>query len=216
MPIAAAIPAIIGAAGAIGSSALSASAARGDTGAARGTLGGVASNVIGAGNEALGTSLPNLNNVANFYRTLMSGNLQQIQNMLGPEISQVGQQYNQIANSSAQLQPRQGLSTAARAELPFQKEATIGNAILAAPLTGASGLANTSGIAGQLGTNLYGISGNVGNSLANLGLGVSGQGLSQAPAGYQIGQSIGANVPWGKIFGSTSGSDIVPPGGFTS
>lgn len=194
MPLAAAVPALIGAAGAVGGGLLAGSAANNATSAGRGVLNATASNASQNANNLLGIASQGLGSTANFYSTLMSGNQQQIQQLLGPEISGIGQQYNQVAQQTAQLNPRGGSSAAAVTQLPFQKESTIGNAILSAPLTGASGLLNTSSTAGGLGTNLFNTAAGAGSALGNIGLGISGQQLQGAAGGYTLGNNLATGL----------------------
>lgn len=214
MPIAAAVPALIGAAGAVGGGLLGGSMGRGNTGAARGLLEATGNSANQAGNTNIANATKNLSNVGNFYQTLMSGNQQQIQQLLAPEINSVNQQYNQAYQSGAQLQPRSGMTAAANASLPFQKEATIGNAILSAPLSGASGLAGIGSAQGGLGSQLFNTSTGAGSALGNIGLGISQQGMQGAAGGYTLGNNLGIPIQQGVqgLLNRINPPSVIPQG----
>lgn len=203
MPIAAAVPALIGAAGAIGGGLLGTSMANANTSSARGLLNATGSSASQAANANMGQATQNLASAGNFYRTLMSGNQQQIQQLLAPEIAGVNSQYNQIQQANAQLQPRSGMTASANASLPFQKEATIGNAMLSAPLTGASGLAGVGGVQGGLGSSLFNTVNQSGSALGNIGLGTTNAGFQGAQGGYTLGNNAatGLSNAFPNIFG---------------
>jgi hypothetical protein len=67
----------------------------------------------------------------------MGGSQEQLQGLLGPEISTVLAQYDNAAKTAAELGPRGGGRTAIMAEAPFKKAAAYGTA-LAGARTGAA------------------------------------------------------------------------------
>src|SRR5262250_996203 len=61
----------------------------------------------------------------NYWSSLLSGNRGLATSALAPEISRIGQGYQQAANTSAALMPRGGPSAAFNAELPFAQQRDI-------------------------------------------------------------------------------------------
>lgn len=75
-------------------------------------------NLLGMGNQAI-------NPVLNYWSSILSGNRGLATSALAPEISRIGQGYQQAGQTSAALNPRGGTSAEFNAELPFQQQRDV-------------------------------------------------------------------------------------------
>jgi len=93
---------------------------------------------------------------ANYWSSILSGNRGLMTSALAPEISRIGQGYQTAQNASAALMPRGGPSAEFNAELPFQQQRDISTLMQQARPQAASNLFNVGQGLGQLGQGLIG------------------------------------------------------------
>lgn len=78
----------------------------------------------------------------NYFKAALGGSQEQLQGLLGPEVSTVLAQYDNAAKTAAELGPRGGGRTAILAEAPFKKAAAYGTALAGARSGAAKSLAD--------------------------------------------------------------------------
>ncbi len=116
--------------------------------------------LLNAGAGTTQGGLQTLEAPTNYFASILSGDPRAMAAAAAPTISAVRANYDNATRSASQLQPRGGFRSATMAELPFQKNAVVNNALLAQQPAAA-------------------------NSLANIGTGVAGIGLGQQQVGTQ-------------------------------
>lgn len=77
----------------------------------------------------------------NYFKAALGGSQEQLQGLLGPEVSTVLSQYDNAAKTAAELGPRGGGRTAILAEAPFKKAGAYGTALAGAQAGAAKNLA---------------------------------------------------------------------------
>jgi len=86
------------------------------------------------------------------YRTAAGGSMEELQSMLGPEISTVMSQFDNAAKTAAEFGPRGGGRTGMMAELPFKKAAAAGGMIGDARKGAVAGMADTAKTQAEVGS----------------------------------------------------------------
>lgn len=233
------IPAIIGAAGAVGAAKLKGDATRdaaklaGAGGGGAGGLGSVPTDIgqippqATAAIEASRTN-PAAEAAKGYYEKALGGDRETMQSLLGPEIQTVLSQYDTAAKTAAELSPRGGGRTEQMGELPFQKVGEYGRQLAtvrpkAAQALGTLGEAEQAREAGLAGSFLG--FGESAQRLAlersqqrqgmfmGLGKGIGGFLLSKDKSGKPMYSKIGGI--FGSIFGKGKSTDITEqPGDF--
>src|SRR5689334_2225188 len=121
--LAPAIPAIIGAGASIGSSLIGSKLGNVNPTPAEQTALNLTSQAqktgINAGTGLLGMGQSTIQQPLNYWSSILSGNRGAITSAMAPEISRIGQGYNQAATTSAALNPRGGPSASFLSQLPF-------------------------------------------------------------------------------------------------
>jgi hypothetical protein len=161
---------------------------------------------------------PALNNAMNYWSTLLNGDRTAMSSVLGPEVSQIGQGIANATNTTSQFAPRGGARTTALAGLPFQQASTVGNLYstlrpAAASAVGEVGL-STAGLASSFLGNSTSAAGTGANSYLGLVSALEGLRQNQMNTGANIGSSLytwAKGVDWGKIFGGAGKGDTGGP-----
>lgn len=211
MPIAAAAPAIIGAAGSIGSALLS------RTG---GTAKNAQSNLsdllgmdvqgaragLNAANPLLRASTGATTTAQNYLKSLLGGK-QSAMEAAAPEVNTILSQYDTAKRQLGQMAPRGGGTNATLAELPFRESGDITKLLAGERSNAAEGLARLGLGEGGLASSLLPRDTGAGSSLLNYALGHSAQqGQTLGEAGTALGTLLGTLFGGGGG-GSPSGSD---------
>jgi hypothetical protein len=138
--------------------------------------------------QALPGAVGGLEQAQNFWQTLMSGNTQASNRMLGPAISGIQGQAGQVAGNILNLSPRGGYSSRALADLPTNTMGQIIN--LRNQLFGMAPqeLAAVSGQLGALGTSALAQSTSAGSTGLNF---LAGKDERSIQTGGMVGQGLG-------------------------
>lgn len=212
MPIAAAaVPALIGAAGSIGSALLSK-----PSGTTKGALGGLSNLLqteVAGGQKGLTAAGPMLSGsraalgtAQNYLQSLVGGGKTAAMDAAAPEVNTILSQYDTAKKNLSQFAPRGGGTNSQLANLPFQESGAITN-LLGSERSNAAQLLSSLGLGeGGLGSSLLPRDSGAGSSLLNYGLQNQEQ---QGQMFGQVGTSLGTLL--GTLFnqggGGSSGSD---------
>lgn len=101
---------------------------------------------------AVQSGLDTLQAPKNYFKAALGGSQEQLQGLLGPEVSTVLSQYDNAAKTAAELGPKGGGRTAVLAEAPFKKAAAYGQALSGARSGAAKELADIGGKEASLGS----------------------------------------------------------------
>lgn len=101
---------------------------------------------------AVRAGLDTLQDPKNYFQAALGGSQEQLQGLLGPEVSTVLSQYDNAAKTAAELGPRGGGRTAVLAEAPFKKAAAYGTALAGARSGAAKDLAGIGEAEAGIGT----------------------------------------------------------------
>lgn len=211
MPIAAAaVPALIGAAGSIGGALLSSHKSSSTQGALSG-LGDLLKTQVQGGQAGLKAAEPllassggALGTAQDYLQSLLGGG-QSAMEAAAPEINTILSQYDTAKRSLSQFAPRGGGTNATLAELPFKESGAITN-LLAGERGGAARSLASLGL-GEAGTasSLLPRPSGAGSSLLQYGLGEQRQqGQMFGQAGSAVGSLLGTLLPGGWSGSSTS------------
>ena len=88
----------------------------------------------------------------NYFTAALGGSQEQLEGLLGPQVSTVLSQYDNAAKTAAELGPRGGGRTAVLAEAPFKKAGAYGQALAGARTGAAKDLAGIGEAEAGLGT----------------------------------------------------------------
>lgn len=194
MPIGAAVPAIIGAAGSIGGALLGSHKSSSEKTALSG-LSDLTNVEARAGEyglkqapELLNAGRGNMDAVARFLAPLVSGNRQSSLEAAAPEVNSILSQYDTAKKSLSEFAPRGGGTNSKMADLPFQESGAITNLISGERGTAASNLAGLGVSEGGLASSLLPRDTGAGASLLNYALSNKAQ---QGEMWGNIGTSIG-------------------------
>ncbi|MBZ5513894.1 MAG: hypothetical protein LAN62_03435 [Acidobacteriia bacterium] len=199
MPIVAAIPAIIGAGGAIAGGLLS----RGGGGSKATEAGLTAESELAKteteaqkfGTEAAKGLLPQaegaLGKAGQYYSGLLGGDRQKMLEAVGPEVNTILSQYDTAKRAASEFTPRGGGRTAELAELPFKYSGEITSLLQGVRPKAAAGMERLGAEYGSLASSLLARDTGAGNALLNYALGLRGQNID---VGTQIGGSLGALI----------------------
>lgn len=227
MPFAAAVPALIGAAGSIGGALLSksgSSQAPALSAEAKQAQTGLLGNMGTAQNyqnllQPYMTSFYNqaqqgIASPMDYYAKLLSGDRAAMTQAIAPEAQAIGSNYATAARTAQTTMPRGGYASTTMANLPFMQANSINTLLQQLRPQAAAAMGNLALGAGQLGTsaggnmlNALGLSNQAGQGV--LGTGTQQQGnlmnyqMGQQQNQYQFGQNLGqtlSNIPWDKIF----------------
>ena len=209
MPIAAAVPAIVGAVGSVGSALLSRPSKT--TQGALGGLSDLLQTEVAGGQKGLQASGPMLRqstnatgSVGNYLQSLLSGGRTEAMQAAAPEVNTILSQYDTAKKSLSQFAPRGGGTNAQLANLPFQESGAITNLLAGERSQAAQNLTSLGLGEGSVASSLLPRDSGAGSSLLNYGL----QNQAQQGAMFgQVGTSLGTLL--GSIFsgGTSSGSD---------
>jgi hypothetical protein len=199
---------------------------------ARGLLGGANTDFANA-NNYLTQASSTLQQPANYYSNILSGNRAAMMDAASPEIQNINANFNQAQRQAGQYAPMGGGRANLLAQLPLQRAGAVGNlfqTIRPQAAQGLLGVGNAQANLGGLQGNIAAQQGNIGaglstNTLSNLlsfgsggtqtGAALANLGLNQSEqqnrAGAQFGggiQNILGSIPWANIFkgGSSGGS----------
>lgn len=141
-----------------------------------------------------------------WYTSLLNGSNSSLTKLLGPQLSALGDQNQQLAQNSREFGQRGGMTSAMAAQQPFEQRKAQGDMLMRGRAMGAQGLAGLSGQMVQSGTGLL-------RDGQMSGLGLMGQNTHDNQVGFNMGQQIGGglgsalgavdwqSIPWGQIFG---------------
>lgn len=172
---------------------------------------GYANQLFPMGTDYLQRGTNTLSPVLQYYASLLGGNRNALLQQLSPEVEQINQGYDSAFQSSRNLAPRGGGSSALYSELPFRKSADISSLFMNARPAAAAGL-------GEIGTNFMNTGLNTLSNVSPLLAGSSGTGsnmmyLGQRERDAQFDRTAATtrgifdvirSVPWGNIFNSGS------------
>lgn len=206
MPIASAVPAIIGAAGTIGGALLGGHKSSSENTALQG-LSDLTNVEAQAGQQGLKWAGPELRSatgdlgaVSKFLTPLVAGNRTAAMQAAAPQVNSILSQYDTAKKSISEFSPRGGGTNSQLANMPFQESGAITN-LLAGERTNASqSLANLGGTEGALASSLLPRDSGAGSSLLNYALGNKAQ---QGQMWGSIGTSLGTLL--GGMFNNSGG-----------
>lgn len=191
---AAIIPAVIGAAGAVGGGLLAnrKSSQEKDALAAQSDLAKTESEATKFGTASAKQLLPQaeagLGAANRYYAPLLSGNRQAMMEAIAPEANTIISQYDTAKRAASEFAPRGGGRTATLAELPFAESGAITNLLNTVRPNAAGATADIGKTYGALASSLLTRNTGAASSLLNYSLQSRGQSFNQAE---QIGGSIG-------------------------
>lgn len=159
-----AVPAIIGAAASLGSSAIANRASGVPSGSSMTNplLGGIdlatgqARSAFPAGMNLMTTASQAMNPVLNYYAPLLSGNRGAMTGVLAPQINQIMQAYEAQQQAQGTLAPRSGAVAGMNMMMPYQRAASILDLFRNARNAAAQGMGQAATQVGQLGNALIG------------------------------------------------------------
>jgi hypothetical protein len=220
MPIAAAIPAIIGAAGAIGGGLLAnrKSSQEKEALSAQSDLAKTESEAQKFGTSSAQQLLPqataSLGATERYYAPLLSGNRQSMLEAVAPEANTIISQYDTAKRAAAEFAPRGGGRTTTLAELPFSESGAITNLLNQVRPNAAGATADIGKTYGALASSLLSRNTGAASSLLNYSLASRGQSYGMAE---QMGGSIGSLLyNYLKNLSSNSGTNFSIAGASSS
>jgi hypothetical protein len=100
----------------------------------------------------------------NYYSSLLSGNRYLMQETLAPELNSMAKRYSGSMSAARSLYPRGGMGLAQAAQLPYDYNSQVSNAMFGARRDAAGQMANMGTQLSGLGLNAYGLNANIGNN----------------------------------------------------
>jgi len=125
--------------------------------------------------------------VLNYWSSILSGNRGAMTSALGPELSRMGQGYQQAAQTSAALSPRGGPSAAFLSQLPFQQQRDTTQLFQTMRPQAAQQM-------GSLGNNLLSHGANLMSTSTAAGRGIADSMYQQQQLEAERGKSMGAGL----------------------
>jgi len=141
--------ALIKGAGAVGGGVADALTTK--SGGSGATQGGMLSVDAGKSDPGLADASQTLGQAKGYYQKALGGSQEEMEGLLGPEVSTVLGQYDNAAKTAAELGPRGGGRTAILAEAPFKKAGVYGQQLAGAKKGAVEGLTTIGQAQGQIG-----------------------------------------------------------------
>lgn len=123
--------------------------------ASQGILGNVP-NQLNEGNTGVGQGLGNINQSANFFKTILGGSQEATQKLLAPRTNTILSQYDNAAKTAANIAPRGGGKVSTLAQGQTDKAGAYGSLLGQALPGAAEGLAGVGKTQAGVGSNLLG------------------------------------------------------------